>query len=298
MKLSRFFELVLRYGIAADPRTGKRTIAGYADSAILNGALGTDIRKILVGIDIDTSELLLADRIRQSKGLDLILSHHPQGKALAGLYGVMQMQVDILRSAGIPERVAQGFLNDRRNVVMRRLLSGNHDRVVDSARILKFPFVCTHTPADNHVYQFISGLLARKKPSVVKDIIDILLEVPEYQHAQGLLCGPRVILGNPRRAVGKMLIEMTGGTEGSQSIYKHLYRCGVRTLVSMHLSEDHLKVVTDANLNVVIAGHISSDTLGMNLLLDNIEKHGQFDILAVSGFTRIKRRAGRKQQAR
>jgi hypothetical protein len=260
--------------------------------------LTADIRKILVGIDIDTSELMLADLIRRRSGLDLVLSHHPQGKALAGLYGVMQMQVDVLRSAGIPERVAQGFLNDRKQQVMRRLLSGNHDRVVDSARALKLPLVCAHTPADNHVFQFVSRLLARKKPGAVKDIVSILLEIPEYQHAHRSLCGPRVILGNPRRPVGKMLIEMTGGTEGSQSIYKHLYRCGVRTLVSMHLSEDHLKCVTDANLNVVIAGHISSDTLGMNLLLDNIEKHGQIDIMAISGFTRIKRRGGTAHPAR
>ncbi|MFA5099836.1 MAG: NGG1p interacting factor NIF3 [Candidatus Omnitrophota bacterium] len=291
MKLSSFFELVRRYGIAADPRKEKRKITGYADSAILNGAPGADIRKILVGIDIDTAELLLADRIRQRGGLDLVMSHHPQGKALAGLYGVMQMQVDILRSAGIPESVAQGFLNDRRQQVMRRLLSGNHNRAVDSARALKLPFICAHTAADNHVFQFIGRLLARSKPRVVKDIVDILLEIPEYQHARELLCGPKVILGNPRRAAGKVLIEMTGGSEGSKDIYKHLYRCGVRTLVSMHLSEDHLKCVTDANLNVVIAGHISSDTLGMNLLLDNIEKHGRFDIQAISGFTRIKRRA-------
>ncbi|MFA6384888.1 MAG: NGG1p interacting factor NIF3, partial [Candidatus Omnitrophota bacterium] len=155
MKLSRFFELVRRYGVAADPRGGKKNIAGYADSAILNGSMEADVRKILVGIDIDTPELLLADRIRRQSGLDLVLAHHPQGKALAGLYGVMQLQVDILRSAGIPEQVAQGYLNDRKRQVMRRLSSGNHNRAVDAARLLNIPMVCAHTPADNHVFQFI-----------------------------------------------------------------------------------------------------------------------------------------------
>jgi len=168
-------------------------------------------------------------------------------------------------------------------------LSGNHNRAVDSARALNLPFVCAHTPADNHAFQFISALLDKKKPRVVRDIVDMLLEVPEYQLAQSSLSGPKIILGNPSRAAGKTLIEMTGGTEGSKNLYKHLYQCGIRTLVCMHLSEEHLNCVKDANLNVVIAGHISSDTLGMNLLLDNIEKHGQISVMAISGFTRIKR---------
>ena len=77
----------------------------------------------------------------------------------------------------------------------------------------------------------------------------------------------------------------------SYDVFGKLYKAGVRTLVSMHLSEEHFKKVKDANLNVVIAGHISSDTLGLNLLLDNIEKSAkqQFQVIACSGFTRIRR---------
>jgi putative NIF3 family GTP cyclohydrolase 1 type 2 len=289
MKLSRFFELALRYGIANDPRRRKSAIDGYADTAVLHGSPSAEIKKIMVGIDIDTSELLLADRLRQIRGIDLVMSHHPQGKALAGLYGVMQVQVDILRSVGVPEPVAQGFLEERRRQVKRRLLSGNHNRPVDAARLLGIPFVCCHTPADNHVFRYVSSLIARKKPGLLKDVIDILDQIPEYRMAHRSLCGPRIMLGSPKKNAGKILVEMTGGTEGSQSVYKHLYRSGVRTLVSMHLSEEHLKCVIDANLNVIIAGHISSDALGMNLLLDNIQKHGSLDIIGSSGFNRIER---------
>lgn len=57
----------------------------------------------------------------------------------------------------------------------------------------------------------------------------------------------------------------------------------------MHLSEEHFKKVKDANLNVVIAGHISSDTLGLNLLLDKIEKEEKFETISCSGFRRIRR---------
>ena len=49
---------------------------------------------------------------------------------------------------------------------------------------------------------------------------------------------------------------------------------------------------TSVGPHVVIAGHISSDTLGLNLLLDNIEKYAKqdFEVIACSGFTRIKRK--------
>jgi hypothetical protein len=82
---------------------------------------------------------------------------------------------------------------------------------------------------------------------------------------------------------------MTGGTEGSKDVFDKLYCAGVRTIVAMHLSEEHFKKVKDANLNVVIAGHISSDNLGLNLLLDRIEKVEPLQFIGCSGFTRIKR---------
>ncbi|MDD5770717.1 MAG: NGG1p interacting factor NIF3, partial [Candidatus Omnitrophica bacterium] len=93
------------------------------------------------------------------------------------------------------------------------------------------------------------------------------------------------------RPAGKIMLEMTGGTEGPKEAFGRLYKAGVRTLVSMHLSEEHLKKAKEANLNVVIAGHISSDTLGLNLLLDNIEKSAreEFGVVACSGFTRVRR---------
>ncbi len=289
MILSKFFDLIVKFGKEEDPGKNNRSITGYADSAVLHDSGASSINKILVGIDIDSAELVLADRIRQIQGCDLVISHHPQGKALAGLYGVMLAQVDVLRAAGVDEASARGFIDDRLNEVKRRLLSANHLRTVDAARLLNISFVCCHTPADNHAYGFVKKLLSRKKPAVLKDVVSVLLDVPEYAAAEQNLSGPKIILGSPKRRTGPVLIEMTGGTEGPQNIYKHLYKCGVRTLVSMHMSEDHLRRAADANLNVVIAGHISSDTLGMNLLLDKLQKAAAVDITAISGFRRIKR---------
>jgi hypothetical protein len=146
-----------------------------------------------------------------------------------------------------------------------------------------------HTPADNHVYSYLTGLMNKKKPQLLEDVVDILLTIPEYNDAQKNLTGPFIIAGSPKRKAGKILVDMTGGTEGSKDVFDKLYKVGVRTLICMHLGEEHFKKAKEANLNAVIAGHISSDTLGLNLLLDRIEKIEPLQITSCSGFTRIRR---------
>jgi len=288
VKLSHLYSQVIKFGKERDPRK-KGRIGSFEDTALLYGRPDTDIKKIMVGIDIDIGELLLADKIRRAEGLDLVISHHPQGRAYAAFYEVMQLQVNMLVSVGINQRLAQELIDERKQEVERRVMPQNHMRSTDAARLLDLPFMCVHTPADNHVSCFIKGLLDREKPKRVENILDILTGVPEYKGAARDNAGPRIILGNPKRPVGRIFVEMTGGTEGSKEIYDKMYKVGIRTLVSMHLSEEHFKKVKDANLNVVIAGHVSSDTLGLNLILDRIEKEEKLPTINCSGFRRIRR---------
>ena len=58
----------------------------------------------------------------------------------------------------------------------------------------------------------------------------------------------------------------------------------------MHISEDIKKEAEKHNISVVIAGHIASDNIGLNLLLDKIEKKGKLEIIPCSGFRRIRRK--------
>ena len=294
MKLINFYNQVVKFGRLADPRPNKKSIKSFSDSAILFGDPDLEIKKILVGIDIEVAELLLADRIRQQQGLDLVVGHHPEGISYVGLPEVMRLQVDLLTQAGVARTTAVRLMEERMAEVERRVLPQNHTRPVDAARLLKLPFMNMHTPADNHVYQYLSALFKQKvnRGLLLADVVKLLNSIPEYQIAYKFNTGPRIILGNPRRPVGKILFEMTGGTEGSKDVFDKLYKAGVRTLISMHLSEEHFKKAKAANLNVVIAGHISSDNLGLNLLLDNIERYAKqdFQVLACSGFTRVKRK--------
>jgi hypothetical protein len=56
----------------------------------------------------------------------------------------------------------------------------------------------------------------------------------------------------------------------------------------MHMKEESKKEAETANINVVVAGHMSSDSLGMNLFLDELEKRG-IEIVPCSGLIRVSR---------
>ncbi|MCM8763001.1 MAG: NGG1p interacting factor NIF3 [Candidatus Omnitrophica bacterium] len=295
MRLSDFYNLALALGREKDPRPKtilKRESASlYPDTQILYGKPDTQVRRILVGIDIEAQEILLADRLRQQGGLDLVISHHPEGRAWAIFYEVMKLQIDMLTNLGVPLKEAAELLEERKQEVERKVLPQNHNRAVDVAELLDIPFMCMHTVADNHAQWFMDKLLREKKPKQLGDILDILKEVPEYKIAASENNPPRIIAGAKHAAVGKIYVEMTGGTEGPKKVYAKLYKLGIRTLVCMHLSEEHFKEVKDNALNVVIAGHTASDNLGLNLLLDNIEKRAkeELQVINCSGFRRVKR---------
>jgi putative NIF3 family GTP cyclohydrolase 1 type 2 len=262
----------------------------YADSRILFGTGDEEIMTALAGIDIEVGEVLLADSLRsKGKRVDLLLAHHPEGRAYANLYDVMRMQSDILNRFGVPINIAEDLMDGRIKEIERRLLPANHSRAVDAARLLGIPFLCLHTPADNMVTSYLQRLFDEKKPYLVADVMSILKDIPEYKDAGLHTVGPRVFLGAKNRKAGKIFVDMTGGTEGSKEIFESLTTGGVNTIVAMHLSEDHRKEAEKNHLNVVIAGHISSDNLGLNLLLNEVTRGNAMEILECSGFKRFSR---------
>lgn len=264
----------------------------YADSRILYGTGEEEVNAILAGVDIEVGEVLLADSlITKGKDIDLILSHHPEGTAFANLYSVMHMQSDILSRLGVPINIAEGLMEGRAKEVERRLMPVNHTRAVDASRLLGIPFVCLHTPADNMVATYLQKNFDETKPHTLSDLIDQLMNIPEYKTAAINSSGPKILLGSKNRKAGRIFVDMTGGTEGSKDIFQSLTTSGVNTIVAMHLSEDHRKEAEKNHLNVVIAGHIASDNLGMNLLFDEILKGSSVTILECSGFKRVTRAA-------
>jgi hypothetical protein len=244
----------------------------------------------MVGIDIGVSELLLADRLREKgTGVDLVVSHHPSARALAQLDKVMGIQPDIWQEYGLSEEVAKAMMNDRAGEVARGLNAANHARALDAARILDIPFMCVHTAADNCVATFLQKIFDRKKPKKLKNVLSLLKSMPEYKEAMKLSAGPYIMIGKEDDDAGKIFVDMTGGTSGPDKMFSRMSQAGVKTIVGMHCKESGYKVAKTEFINYVIAGHIPSDNLGLNLVFDAVEKKGKLNFIECSGFRRVRR---------
>jgi putative NIF3 family GTP cyclohydrolase 1 type 2 len=316
MKLKEIYDMVLKMGVEADPR-GKafvkkelekeekaykklekdekkefdkeRLTNPYADTRMLYGGANREVKRALVGIDMTTGEVVLADRLgEKGKKIDLIIGHHPRGRAMAELHDVMHLQEEVLRGLGVPINIAEGVMAKRISEVERRLMPANHMQVVDASRILDIPIMCTHSPADNIGWKFVQKLMDKKKPDTVGDVIKILKEVPEYAEGVKNGAGPKVVTGNKKSKAGKVVVKFTGGTSPGKEVYKEISEKGVGTVVGMHVPEEHLEEIKKYHINFVVAGHMASDSIGMNKICDALAKKG-VEAIACSGFIRVKR---------
>ena len=317
MTLQQIYELAVDLGIKSDPRgvAGvKRFLARnkkkldslnqkkkkyfdkevltnpFADTRILFGNPGTKVDKIMAGIDADASEVLLADRLNQKgEGIDVLISHHPSGHALAALYEVMEVQADMFADAGVPINVAHSLLEERAQKVKRKIAPANHNQAVDTARLLGIPLLVIHTVWDNLGHEFMEKYLEKKKFDTVGVVFDYINEIPEFIEAIKGKAGPAIISGSENSRAGKVIVGFTGGTSASKELYMELAKAGVGTVVEMHLPEEALEELKKAHINVIDCGHMAADSIGANIFLDALEKKG-VKVIPCSGLVRVKRK--------
>ncbi len=318
MKLREIYQTAIRMGMEADPRGRARveqflamtkrryeSLADYqkavfdqeeltnpyVDTRIYVGDPKTEVKTLIGGIDMNVGEVLLTDRMRE-KGtrIDAIYTHHPEGMALSKLDRVMEMQTEIWETLGVPVHIGESLMAERRVEVRRRFMPMNTDQAIDAARLLEIPFFSAHTPTDNLVASYVQKYLDKRKPLLVDDVRRALFEIPEYRIAAGKGAGPYIVEEEAGRRAGKVWVGMTGGTEGPNAIMKELSDRGIGTYVEMHVGPEFRKAAEENHIHVVIAGHISSDSIGVNLLMDELERGG-VDVIPVSGLIRVHRDA-------
>lgn len=250
-----------------------------ADSDIF--VAGNNIKKILFGIDIETAEILLASQL----GVDCVITHHPKaGDARLNLYQVMENQIQRMVAAGVPINKAQKVLKKKKDKVERAMHPVNYDQVESAARLLNMPFMGIHTPCDilaeNTVQAHLDAKLGDKADKTLQDVVDALLEMPEYQNTKAK---PAIRVGAKGDYAGKVFVTMAGGTGGGADVAKAYFEAGVGTLIVMHYPEDTLDAIKEQNIgNVIVAGHMASDSVGINQLIAKYTEAG-LEVLRCSG---------------
>ena len=241
-----------------------------------------EVKKVMMGVDIDTADLLLAREL----GVDLVIGHHPvTGVPAVSLYQVMKRQVELMGRCGIPVNKAQKLLQKRIDSTERGSHPKNFNKVGDAARLMNMPLMNIHMPLDiiteNTVQAHLDAKLDEK--STVGDVVEAIKEIPEYE---GEPAGPVIRAGSAKDYAGKVFVSMAGGTNGGPDVMKAYFEAGVGTLILMHIPEDGLSAVKEQGIgNVVVAGHMRSDSVGINKFLDALEERG-LDVVAMGGILR------------
>lgn len=237
------------------------------DSAIYMS--GDNIRKVLFGIDAGVPELLIAKQL----GYDAVIAHHPQGEtAVVNFHQVFKRHIQQMIAVGVPREEAEEAVRKKLKALEVQGHTRNYSHAVDIAKFLKIPYLNIHTPLDEVGRKIMSEQIYSRvgKDSTVQDVVSALKELPEFRNAVTEI---KIRLGKAENLAGKVVVSHGAGTNGGYEIAKTYFKHGIGTVVYIHISPMDLeKLKTEGVGNLVVTGHIASDSVGINPLIHELEK--------------------------
>ncbi len=241
------------------------------DSAI--NVEGQGVKRVLAGIDMNQAELIAAKMM----GYDCVARHHPQGIGNIGL-GRLESRdhCEIMINAGVPVNIAQKTAEPRKPKMDQTMHAMNLTGAVQLTRLLDLASISIHTPADLIVEDMLRRRMQALEKTIdrvtLKDIVDDIKQVREFaESAQG----PEIRVGDEKSFAGRIFVTMTGGGACTLEEHKAMIDAGVGTFVVMHMTGKIIDALReDGRCNVVVAGHMASDSYGFNRILDAWEQRG------------------------
>lgn len=242
-----------------------------------------DITKVLAGIDMTATELMIAKQL----GFDCVAQHHPNGivnKDTGALFARDHMKK--LMECGVPANHAQKLAYSRKTKMHQGMHARNMGNMSSIAKLLDINDLALHTPADilaeRYTQKLLDDLSARKPDCTCQDVIDELLTVREYQEAYDTQ-KPEIWVGNKDSIAGKIYVVMYGVGAPNAEEYNAMADAGIGTFITMHATPEVIEGVKKHNkANLIVAGHMSSDSLGFNQILDAWEAKG-IEIVRING---------------
>jgi hypothetical protein len=251
-----------------------------ADSQVYVEAPG-DVRRVLVGVDTTLAEVLWA----QQNGFDAVIAHHPLGDlARTRFADVVYRQVEQMEAEGIDRETAQRAVTARLEAIHRSTHTSNVNALVDGARLAGMPRCNVHLACDIIARSAIVEMLRRRATAAatVGDAIEWFDEFPEYARGHAR---PEAWVGSAASALGRWTVAMAGGTNGGFPVFREYFSAGVDTIFAMHVAEDdlqRLRSACDQDDTLVITGHMTTDSIGINALIAALEERG-IEVVRTSG---------------
>lgn len=238
------------------------------DSAIY--LAGTNIRKILFGIDAGAPELLMAKQL----GFDAVISHHPvAGTAVTDFHQVFKRHIRQMVANGVPKTKAEEAVCRKACQLDVDGHSRNYGHASDVARLLDMPYMNIHTPLDEIGRRIMNEQINSNigTESTVQDVVSMLEELAEFRNATTRI---KIRLGKAENPAGKIVVSHGAGTNGGYEIARTYFENGVGTVVYIHVAYGDLeKLKADGVGNLIVTGHVASDSIGINPFIRELQKN-------------------------
>ena len=233
-----------------------------------------EMKRILFGIDIDLADVMFA----KERGYDGVIGHHPIGMtAKTHFFEVMNRQKMLMEEIGASPEEAEEALKERRGDLEYAGKGANYDRNVTAYKMFGLPVMNLHIVLDivteHAVRDRIYPLFPEGNNKSLADIIDVLMTFEEYHISP---VKPAVILGEPDDPCGLPIVAFANGTFGGPEVLKTYWKYGRDTAVYMHIPLSDVKKIQEDedHKNLIIAGHMASDSIGINIFIDALIEQG------------------------
>ncbi len=243
-----------------------------------------DVKRVLFGIDVGVPGLLLAKQL----GCDLAISHHPEGGSAAVRgHEVFLRHVEIMKAAGVPEDVAREAVREKFEALRLVDHKSNYDLAPSVARLLGIGYMNIHCPLDEVgrriMQEVVDGVMATGRPTV-RDLMVALSQLREFELAETPIF---LAVGDETARVGKAVVAHGAFTNGGHRVARAYFEHGVDTVIYIHLEPGDLRALRESGVrgNLIVTGHIASDSVGINPLIDELESRG-IEVITYGGIIR------------
>jgi hypothetical protein len=178
----------------------------------------------------------------------------------------------------VPRPVADAAVREMQEDRELRAHAENYDRLPSIARLLGIGLMCIHNPCDEIGRRVMDETLrAKLKPNPrVRDAIDTLYAIPEFQAAKTRIA---VRMGKIDNPLGKWAVHHGAGTNGGLPVARAAFEHGIDTVFYIHIDAGALRRVwelfgREGSKNLVVTGHVASDSVGINELVRELRTRG------------------------
>ena len=245
----------------------------------------SSVTKAIIGIDLEPHYFYLND----FSNTDLIITHHPIGKAQYNYYKIFSLYKYIFKSLDLEKNDKLIELGIQRlrsysnsiNSFMCDYLWKHKNRSV----------MCIHSIADICANNYLNEIVVKFFNSSLKQMIECLSDIPAIKVYKYDNLFPYIALGRENDVCGKIFIDMLNGVVEVPEYLEFLSVAGINTIITMHITEEYLKQAKKSNINLINIGHVTADNLGMNLILNKILKGTKIEVVFCGGFRRVSKLA-------